>query len=59
MLKYRVGIFRIYLDIGYGGYAMLDVEQREATRQFIMKWTGKGKEDEDDRSYWLDWIGYN
>lgn len=25
---------------------MLDVEQREATRQFIMKWTGKGKEDE-------------
>lgn len=36
---------------------MLDVEQREATRQFIMKWTGKGKED--DRSYWLDWIGYN
>lgn len=36
---------------------MLDVEQREATRQFIMKWTGKGKEDEDDRSYWLDWIG--
>lgn len=29
-------------------------EQREAARQFIMKWNGKGKEDEDDRSYWLD-----
>lgn len=29
-------------------------EQREAARQFIMKWTGKGREDEDDRSYWLD-----
>lgn len=33
---------------------MTDAEQREAARQFIYKWTGKGKEDEDDRSYWLD-----
>ena len=33
---------------------MFDVEQREAARQFIMKWRDKGKEDEDDRSYWLD-----
>ena len=29
-------------------------EQREAARQFIIKWSGKGKEDEDDRSFWLD-----
>lgn len=29
-------------------------EQREASRKFIMKWAGKGKEDEDDRSFWLD-----
>lgn len=33
---------------------MFDVEQREAARQFILKWRNKGKEDEDDRSYWLD-----
>lgn len=31
-----------------------DSERREAARQFIQKWNGKGKEDEDDRSYWLD-----
>ena len=29
-------------------------EQREAARQFIIKWSGKGKEDEDDCSFWLD-----
>ncbi len=29
-------------------------EQREASRKFIMKWSGKGREDEDDRSFWLD-----
>lgn len=33
---------------------MTDAEQREAARQFHMKWVGKGKEDEDDRSYWID-----
>lgn len=33
---------------------MTDSERREAARQFIQKWNGKGKEDEDDRSYWLD-----
>ena len=33
---------------------MTDVEKREAARQFVIKWNGKGKEDEDDRSYWLD-----
>lgn len=33
---------------------MTDAEKREAARQFYNKWVGKGKEDEDDRSYWLD-----
>ncbi|EOU1723272.1 methylase [Clostridium perfringens] len=33
---------------------MTDAERREASRQFYYKWNGKGKEDEDDRSYWLD-----
>ena len=33
---------------------MTDAERREAARQFINKWDGKGREDEDDRSYWLD-----
>ena len=33
---------------------MTDAEQREAARQFVNRWTGKGKEDEDGRSYWID-----
>ena len=33
---------------------MNDAEQREAARQFIKRWMGKGKEDEDGRSYWID-----
>ena len=33
---------------------MTDAQQREATRQFFNKWNGKGKEDEDARSYWID-----
>lgn len=33
---------------------MTDAEQREAARQFINRWMGKGKEDEDGRSYWID-----
>ena len=33
---------------------MTDSEKRESSRQFYQKWVGKGKEDEDDRSYWLD-----
>ena len=32
---------------------MTDAQQREAARQFYYKWTGKGKEDEDARSYWI------
>lgn len=31
-----------------------DAERREGARQFINKWNGHGKEDEDDRSYWID-----
>lgn len=33
---------------------MTDTEQREAARQFVKRWIGKGKEDEDGRSYWID-----
>jgi type I restriction-modification system DNA methylase subunit len=33
---------------------MTDAQQREAARQFINKWQGKGSEDEDGRSYWID-----
>ena len=33
---------------------MTDTQQREAARQFFYKWNGKGKEDEDARSYWID-----
>lgn len=33
---------------------MTDAEQREAARQFINRWIGKGKEDEDGRSFWID-----
>ena len=32
---------------------MTDAEQREAARQFVNKWHGKGNEDEDGRSYWF------
>ena len=34
--------------------SMTDAEQREAARQFVNRWLGKGKEDEDGRSYWID-----
>ena len=33
---------------------MNDAEQREAARQFVNKWKGRGREDEDGRSYWID-----
>ena len=37
------------------GYTIMTLtEQREAARQFFNKWNGKGKEDEDARSYWID-----
>lgn len=33
---------------------MTDAQQREAARQFYYRWNGKGKEDEDARSYWIE-----
>ena len=36
---------------------MTDAEQREAARQFANKWHGRGNEDEDGRSYWIDFLG--
>ena len=33
---------------------MTDTQQREAARQFYYKWNGRGREDEDARSYWID-----
>ncbi len=33
---------------------MTDAEQREAARQFYNKWHGKGNEDQDARSFWID-----
>ena len=33
---------------------MTDSEQREAARQFANRWNGRGNEDEDGRSYWLE-----
>ncbi len=35
---------------------MTDAEKREAARQFYYKWNKRGKEDEDDRSYWIDFL---
>lgn len=33
---------------------MTDIQQREAARQFYYRWNGKGREDEDARSYWIE-----
>ena len=35
---------------------MTDLEQREAARKFINKWNNKGNEDEDGRSYWIEFL---
>jgi len=35
---------------------MTDSERREAARQFYNKWVNRGKEDEDDRSFWIDFL---
>jgi len=35
---------------------MTDAEQREAARQFYQKWAGRGREDEDARSYWIEFL---
>ena len=33
---------------------MTDAQQRESARQFFYRWNGKGREDEDARSYWIE-----
>ena len=33
---------------------MTDRQRRKAARLIAQKWQDKGKEDEDDRSYWFD-----
>ena len=33
---------------------MTDAQQREAARQFYYRWNGKGQEDQDARSYWIE-----
>ena len=35
---------------------MGDTERREAARQFINKWKGKGNEDQDSQLYWIDFL---
>lgn len=35
---------------------MTDAEQREAARRFANKWKERGREDEDGRSYWIDFL---
>jgi len=35
---------------------MTDAERREAARQFVNKWRGRGREDEDGRSYWIEFL---
>lgn len=46
-----------------GGKSMTDAEQREAARQFVNRWMGKGKEDEDGRNInpllWGEYKVYN
>ena len=33
---------------------MTDLQRREEARQFFYRWNGKGREDEDARSYWIE-----
>ena len=34
----------------------MSAERREEVRQFYNKWVNRGKEDEDDRSFWIDFL---
>lgn len=36
----------------------MGAERREQVRQFCNKWMGRGKEDEDDQSFWNDFLHY-
>ena len=38
---------------------MTDAQQREAARQFFYRWNGKGREDEDARSYSTCYLAAN
>ena len=35
---------------------MTDAQQREAARQFFYRWQNRGREDEDARSYWIEFL---
>ena len=35
---------------------MTDTDRREAARQFCQRWVSKGREDEDARSYWIEFL---
>ncbi len=35
---------------------MTEAERKEAVRQFVQRWAGKGREDEDARSYWIEFL---
>lgn len=35
---------------------MTEAERKEAARQFYQRWVNKGKEDEDARSYWIEFL---
>lgn len=35
---------------------MTEAERKEAARQFYQRWANKGKEDEDARSYWIEFL---
>ncbi len=37
---------------------MSEADKKEAARQFCQRWAGRGKEDEDDRSYWIELLEY-
>ncbi|MBO6260567.1 MAG: class I SAM-dependent DNA methyltransferase [Lachnospiraceae bacterium] len=35
---------------------MTDAERKEAARQFVNKWQGKGNEDQDSQLYWIEFL---
>ena len=36
---------------------MADAEIKKSAREFAEKWTGRGREDEDGRSFWIEFLG--
>ena len=55
-------ILKIFFDVHYRKGSirrrkfMTDQEKREAARQFHNKWNNRGKEKQDDQSYWVDFL---